>query len=886
MSQVDALTSAADAKTTGISWWIQKTFHHSAMAWGILLVSILLTIAAWYISCNYLQERAQERFSFEVQDAQERILRRMGDYEQILRGGVSLVNAMGRVPTREEWRIFVASLQINQHFPGLQGIGYAIAFSPEETAEIESQVRNEGFAGFHVYPEGTRDLMTSIIYLEPFDERNQRAFGYDMFSQETRRDAMEHAYKTGYPGISGKVILLQETETDVQPGFLMYLPVYARPQEALVSADDRRDRLTGFVYSPFRMKDLMYGILGSTSPDLTFAIYDGSQINQDGFLFSSSSDDIGETGSQPRFHEDVRVYLGSHYWTVHFKSSPQFETAVFTAQPHIVGFGGIAADLLLFVVVLSLTKSRKLTQKQAIEIATSQKLYRGIVEGCPDGFWILDREGTILETNPAYQKLSNFKVDEIVGKTISAFECTMDEGQMNRFLKEIVESRWKCFRTQHRRKDGSCWPVEVLATYWPDQGGRFFVFLKDITAQLETEQSLINAKQRAEYANKAKSDFLANMSHEIRTPMNAILGLLHLSLETDLSPETRDYLEKALLGSRALLGLLNDILDYSKIEANHLELNFDWLRLDHVVRDIRSLFQIQAERSGLELQFIIGPSVPKCIKGDGLRIGQILNNLVGNALKFSRHGVVDLRIDVGEIHDNTVELHFSVSDEGIGMTDEQMQLLFKPFTQADSSITRNFGGTGLGLSICDRLVHLMGGEMQVQSQLGAGSTFSFSIKTEFDPEFRSFRDIPDEKLAVESGIGRDGVERVLEGYRILVAEDNSTNQLIAMKLLENRGAIVDVANHGGEVLEALEKASYDVLLLDLHMPYMDGIECARRIRTSSGSVSELPILAMTAAVRDEDQKQCFEVGMDGFVSKPFELRDILEQILNVVKSNS
>ncbi len=859
-----------------------SALHRSRNAWIVLVLSIILTVSAWYLAQDYAKKRAQERFDFAVQDAHERILRRMNDYEQILRGGVAFFNASNDV-SREDWRLFVRDLQIDQHFPGLQGMGYAVAFDPSETYKIEKMVRAEGFPEFKVHPEGHRDLMTSIVYLEPFDERNRRAFGYDMFSEKTRREAMEHAYLNGKSGLSGKVILLQETETDIQPGFLMYLPVYEGSSTSFISAENRRNRLKGFVYSPFRMKDLMVGILGSGSPDVTFTIFDENLLTEEGFLFNSEELNVSGPDSGSRYSASLELPLGSHYWTIQYFSSNQFEEAVATTQPAIIGIGGLIVDVLLFVVIFSLARNRKLISKQATEIASSQQLYRGIIEGAPDGFWILDSSGTIIEVNPAYCEISGYRVEEIIGKKIDCFEVKQTPDEIEVQKNEIKLSRWKCFRSEHKRKDGSIWPVEVLATYWPNQGGRFFVFLKDITQTLATENSLIAAKQNAEAANEAKSDFLANMSHEIRTPMTAVMGLTELVLERDLSEETRDYLEKSLRGSKALLTLLNEILDYSKIEANRMDLSLNWVRLDQLCYEVCSLFQIQAERSGRMFSIEIDKGVPNRILGDSLRLGQVINNLVGNALKFSTKGAIEVRIQAGAIEDNNIELHLSVTDHGIGMSDKQMEHLFKPFTQADTSITRNFGGTGLGLSICDRLVQMMGGAIRVKSSPGVGSTFYFSIMAEFDPDSI----ITGENLHVTEMKNHEedetDVDISLAGLKVLVGEDNSTNQLIAMRLLENSGAQVDIANNGRDVLQSLNRSKYDILLLDLQMPQMGGIECAQEIRSSQTASVGIPIIAMTAAVREEDRQHCLQAGMNGFVGKPFEKKDLLREIVKLTR---
>lgn len=358
-----------------------RILHHSATAWVILLASMVLTGVAWFISNQFVLQRAVDRFRFETSDVKSAIGKRMLEYEAILRGGAGLFAASGEVD-REMWRTYVTAIEIDRYFPGIQGIGHSMVIRPEEKAAHVVAVRAEGFPDYTIRPEGERELYTSIVYLEPFVKRNLRAFGYDMFSEPVRRAAMERARDSGEMSLSGMVTLVQETTMFVQKGFLMYLPLY-RKGLPVESVEQRRAAWLGFVYSPFRIEDLMRGILGAGTADIGFEIFDGDRPSPETRLYSSDEPSPFEPGSRPYrpdFSLTEPMPMGGHAWTLHLYSRPGYISAGDAGQPLIVAFGGLLVDLLLFFIIGSISRQQKQAEALAREMTAELVASKEVLE--------------------------------------------------------------------------------------------------------------------------------------------------------------------------------------------------------------------------------------------------------------------------------------------------------------------------------------------------------------------------------------------------------------------------------------------------------------------------------------------------------------------------
>lgn len=712
------------------------------------MVSLGLTWQVWNHERQSAQLQLKTHFDYSLIEAVSRVEQRMAAYEQLLRGVQAQYASMGKID-RKGLQNYVAALQLDANFSGVQAIGQ-IDWVPAAQKESHlAKMRSLGFNDYRIRPEGAREAYAPVVQREPFIGLNRAAFGFDGWAEPARHLAMERARDSGMTAISGKVRLGIETAPVEQPGFVMYLPLYAgnQPNDTL---EQRRAKLIGWVFASFRMNDLMANLYGQLPPGIGLSIYDGIERSDQSLLYHADPQADTTPGV---LSANEYLVIGGRTWTLSMAATSDFAKRFGHNDAPLIAWSGIALSLLLTLIAWLLSSSRahalKLAQRMTGELQASERFMHTVTDNIPGlvAYWNSDLRCEF--ANAPHQEffgktqaeMQGIDVRDLLGETL----YRQAESHIHAVLRGEVQN----FEATLTKPDGSTsyTYAHYLPNYQGDQVKGFYVLVSDITPLKQVEAELANhrnrleilvqqrtaalsvAKEAAEAANRAKTIFLATMSHELRTPMNAIMGLTGIVQRNLTDPRQIEQLGKVLAASNQLLAIINDILEFSRIEADHIRLERINFKLGEMLERLASTFKSEARQKDLSLEMEIDPTLAtRQLMGDPLRLEQILFKLTSNAIKFTAAGSIKIRSSLSEESATSLVLRFEVADTGIGISTDEQGRLFSAFEQLDGSLTRKYGGTGLGLAISKRLVLAMDGSIGVISQFGTGSTFWFTVR--------------------------------------------------------------------------------------------------------------------------------------------------------------
>ncbi|MCH8305594.1 MAG: CHASE domain-containing protein [Candidatus Marinimicrobia bacterium] len=801
---------------------------------------------------------------------------------------------------RDTFRRYISSyLAVN---PEIQALEWIPRVSREARLRYETLARADGLADFVIrerdpdagmVPAAQRAEYFPVYFVEPM-EGNEAAVGFDLASNKTRLAALEKARDTGKIVATARITLVQETGQ--QYGFLVFMPVYEQGIDP-GTIEARRSNLTGFMLGVFRIGDILETSLAPIKDRYTnvnVTVIDNSaplDMQLLHFLKSADADPatldsspVSQSGdNQDRFEHIVSFNIADRQWSVRLDATEL--TSTLYQQYYgwaLLSTGFIFTIFIAFYYLSSrynIIRTEHLVEERTVELARSESRIRSVVETIVDGIITIDELGIIESVNKATERLFGYKAEEIIGKNVKILMPTPYTDEHDGYLKNYRTTGEKKIigigrEVSGKRQDGSEFPLYLAVSEVNIGGKRLFTgIVRDLSELRNTQNDLMRAKEEAEEASEIKSQFLANMSHELRTPLNAIIGYSEL-LDEDFQKsgelQYSDDVKKINRSGKHLLSLINDILDISKIEAGKMDLYVESFTVKSLIDEVITTIKPLAEQNRNSLKLSIADK-SVTIQNDRTKLRQILYNLLSNACKFTTDGKINLSANIKKNDDGEDYFFIEVTDSGIGMTKEQLEKIFKPFIQADSSTTRQYGGTGLGLVLTKQITDLLGGKISLISELGKGTTFTVTVPANIS--------IEDEQVKETSSTEEDKVIEkdvvLTKGSNlILVIDDDLVIHDFLRRHLEKEGYSIISANNGKLGLEMAREYLPDIITLDVYMDDIEGWDVIRILK-SDDALSDIPVIMLTIS---EDKQKGFDLGASDYLIKPIDNKTLVRAL--------
>tara|TARA_R100001129_G_scaffold115989_2_gene80117 strand:+ start:2059 stop:5550 length:3492 start_codon:yes stop_codon:yes gene_type:complete len=841
-----------------VRWKARSLQGVSALVAISLAATLLLTFYAWQFLTEREYNQADANLATMAASTDEALRHRLQIYQRALEGGAAFVAVNGGV-TPSEWLEYTNRLAIGRAYPGMRGFGLFEEVADDNLPDFKAQFAREFGDRFDVHPQVERERHFIINRIEPLS-KNPAALGLNLAFEEGRREAIALSTAQRDPVLTRPIVLVQDEHKGA--GFLLMEPIL----------DDAGQPSGRWVFAALVAEELLSGLTPQQGTDFALQAFYGQHTDSDALLYAS-----GEVANKPDFEFQQTISLAGQPLTLRWTSLRAFEKRSLSSAPLLALFSGFTITVLLGILLAIFVRRESHVVREVdhatAELAEHNRMLELAEATAHIGHWHLDLatdqvrwsdevhrlHGLKPGDTPELEKAIEFYHPDDRTLVVESLEAAMATREPYRFKARLITTKGELRHVEVRGRaetDESGEPTAVIGV------------IIDRTDETLMREQLTETIEEARAADKAKSSFLANMSHEIRTPMNGVIGFTELALEEEQVPEQKRRLQMIADSGNAMLRLLNDLLDFAKIEAKQMAIVSEPTDLRHTLRSCQRLMEPVAKGQGLKLTLEFAPEVPARVVIDKMRLRQIVLNLVGNALKFTEEGEVQISVSVSHQQPGRPDrILIAVRDTGIGIPEDRLDSIFGKFTQADDTTARRYGGTGLGLPISAELAELMGGELRAESKLGEGSMFILSL-----PLREGEGDVAPVPIA-------DPVQDCGHTVRlkILVAEDNLVNQELTMAMVEKGGHDCSLARDGQEAVAAVLRADrdgepYDMVLMDMQMPNMDGLQATRAIRAAGIGEETLPIIAVTANAYSDDIQRCIDAGMQAHLAKPLRMK--------------